>query len=113
METGHTMDWNNWKLLSKDQKYYPLLVRESIHIAIQQPSLNKTICSVPLIIYPDISSIIRPKVKMKADDSLVDAQGIYLFLNKFIQKQICLICRGLYVRKMSIHFYIYIYILVL
>ena len=69
VDTGHTMDWDNWKLLSKDQKYYPLLVRESIQISTHQPSLNKTICSVPLIIYPDISSIIRPKVKMKADGS--------------------------------------------
>jgi hypothetical protein len=66
VETGHVMDWDNWRLLSKDHKYYQLLVRESIQISKHQPSLNKTICSVPLIIYPDISSIIRPKVKMKA-----------------------------------------------
>lgn len=65
LETGHSIDWENWKLLSKDQKYYPLLVRESIQIARYQPSLNRTICSVPLVIYPDVTSIINPKVKMK------------------------------------------------
>jgi hypothetical protein len=67
VETGHVIDWDNWKLLSKDRRYYQLLVRESIHISKHQPSLNKTICSVPLVIYPDISSIIRPKCKMKTD----------------------------------------------
>ena len=65
--TGHTIDCDNWKVLSKDQKYYQLLVRESIQISKHQPPLNKMSRSVPLIIYPDISSIIRPKAKMKAD----------------------------------------------
>ena len=44
VETGHSIGWNNWKLLNKDQKHYSLLVRESIPISKYHPSLNKTVC---------------------------------------------------------------------
>jgi hypothetical protein len=65
VETGHSINWDDWALLGKDRKYYPLLVRESIYITNLQPSLNRTMSSVPLVVYPDVSSIIKPKVKMK------------------------------------------------
>ena len=67
LETGHSINWTNWKLLSKDKKYYRLLVRESIQISKFEPSLNRTVRSVPLVIYPEISSLYKPRVKMKAD----------------------------------------------
>jgi hypothetical protein len=41
--------------LSKDEdsNWYRLLVRESLHILAKQPKLNKTVSSLPLIIYPE------------------------------------------------------------
>ena len=66
MKTGRSMNRSNWKLLSKDQKYHRLLVRESIQISKFEPSLNRTVRSVPLIVYSDSSSLLKPKVKMKA-----------------------------------------------
>ncbi|CAF5057987.1 unnamed protein product, partial [Rotaria sp. Silwood1] len=66
VETGHFIDWDNWKLLSKDHKFYRLLIRESIQISKLEPSLNRTVRSVPLVIYPDSSSLFKAKFKMKA-----------------------------------------------
>ncbi|CAF3087254.1 unnamed protein product, partial [Rotaria sp. Silwood2] len=66
VETGHSINWGNWKLLSKDYKLYRLLIRESIQISKLEPSLNRTVRSVPLVIYPDSSSLFKAKVKMKA-----------------------------------------------
>lgn len=65
LQTGHSFDWNNWKLLSKDRCFYRLLVQESLQISRYAPSLNRTVCSVPLIIYPDGPSLLQPKFKMK------------------------------------------------
>ncbi|CAF3210731.1 unnamed protein product [Rotaria sp. Silwood2] len=42
------------------------LLRESIQISKFESSLNRTVRSVPLVIYPDSSSLFKPKVKMKA-----------------------------------------------
>ncbi|CAF0809978.1 unnamed protein product [Rotaria sordida] len=66
VETGHSIDWDNWKLLSNDQKFYRLLIRESIQISKLEPSLNRTVRSVPLVIYSDSSSLFKTKAKMKA-----------------------------------------------
>ena len=52
-ETGHIIDWKNWIILSKDRHPYRLCVRESLAIAEFQPSLNVTVRSVPLLVYPE------------------------------------------------------------
>lgn len=52
-ETGHSIDWRNWIILSKDRNPHRLCVRESIAIAEFQPSLNVTVRSVPLLIFPE------------------------------------------------------------
>jgi hypothetical protein len=64
-ETNHKIDWKNFKIITKDIKHYRLLVRESLAITHHQPLLNKTVCSVPLVIYPEGLHLKRPKVKMK------------------------------------------------
>jgi len=65
IETNHTINWTDFKVITKDTKHYRLLVRESLAITHQQPSLNRTVCSVPLIVYPEGIQKKRPKVKMK------------------------------------------------
>ena len=52
-ETGHNFDWKNWIILSKDRHPYRLCIRESLAIAELQPSLNGTVRSVPLLVYPE------------------------------------------------------------
>jgi hypothetical protein len=66
LQTGHSFDWENWKMLGKDRCFYRLLVRESLMIARHAPSLNRSVCSVPLVVYPDGPSILQPRVKMKS-----------------------------------------------
>ena len=65
IDTGHEINWKNWKILSKDKKHYRLLIRESLLIQNLQPILNKTVCSVPLIVYPEGLQSSKPKVKIK------------------------------------------------
>ena len=65
IDTGHEINWRNWKILSKDTKRYRLLVRESLLIQNRQPTLNKTVCSVPLIVYPEGLQPYKPRVKIK------------------------------------------------
>jgi hypothetical protein len=50
--TKHKIDWQNWKIIDKDQHPYRLLVRESMAIVDKTPDLNSTTRSTPLIIYP-------------------------------------------------------------
>ena len=52
-ETGHNIDWKNWIILSKDRHPYRLCVRESLAITELEPSLNGTVRSVPLLVYPE------------------------------------------------------------
>ncbi|CAF2205973.1 unnamed protein product [Rotaria magnacalcarata] len=52
-ETGHNIDWTNWIILSKDRHPYRLCVREALAIAEFQPSLNVTVRSVPLFVFPE------------------------------------------------------------
>jgi hypothetical protein len=65
VDYNHTIDWENWKILAKDPRPYRLLVKESLAIQQQQPKLNKTISSIPLIVFPDRLSRLKPRVKMK------------------------------------------------
>jgi hypothetical protein len=62
---NHKINWTDWNIISKDTKYYQLLVRESLAISHHQPILNKTVCSVPLIIYPEGLQTSKPRVKIK------------------------------------------------
>lgn len=61
----HTIDWEGWTIIAKEAHPYRLLVRESLAIAEQKPELNKTVNSVPLIIYPDGMTGRKPKRKRK------------------------------------------------
>ena len=51
--TGHCIDWINWKIISKDQRRFRLLIRESIAIMKYEPDLNRMVQSVPLVIFPN------------------------------------------------------------
>ena len=63
--TGHKIDWHNWSIISKDNTKSRLLIRESLAIIKFKPTLNKTVRSTPLIIYPDGEAAFKPRVKMK------------------------------------------------
>ncbi|CAF1262110.1 unnamed protein product, partial [Adineta ricciae] len=41
-DTGHQLDWEIWKIISKDSHKYRLLVRESLAILKHKPTLNRT-----------------------------------------------------------------------
>ncbi|CAF1407553.1 unnamed protein product [Rotaria sp. Silwood1] len=69
INNNHKIDWENCNIIAKDNKHYRLLVKESLLICNSKPTLNKTICSVPLIIYPE-GLTKKPKVKIK---STIDA----------------------------------------
>ena len=51
--TKHQFDWDNVSLLGGDKHPYRLLIKESLEIACKSPSLNQTIRSAPLVIYPE------------------------------------------------------------
>ena len=63
--TNHNIDWNNWKILRKDRHYYRLLIRETLAIQRHQPSLNRTVQSCPLVVFPMGQVSSKVKVKMK------------------------------------------------
>ena len=52
-ETGHHMDWNNFRVVWQDNHPYRLLIKESLLIQAFEPELNKTTHSVPLVVFPD------------------------------------------------------------
>ncbi|CAF1616287.1 unnamed protein product [Didymodactylos carnosus] len=64
-ETKHRIDWEDWEIVSKDSHKYRLLVRQSLQIQKLNPSFNRTIASVPLIVYPEGLQATKPTVKMK------------------------------------------------
>ena len=66
IEKNHTINWNDWKIISKDCKKYRLLVRESLQILNKKPNLNRTVCSVPLIVYPEGIQTSKPTVKIRS-----------------------------------------------
>ncbi|CAF4271349.1 unnamed protein product [Rotaria sordida] len=51
--TNHKIDWNNWSILDRDNHPYRLLVKESLAITENSPSLNRTTRSIPLVVYPE------------------------------------------------------------
>ncbi|CAF1933014.1 unnamed protein product, partial [Rotaria magnacalcarata] len=64
MNMNHTINWSDWKIISKDCKKYRLLVRESLQILHKKQILNRTMCSVPLVVYPEGLQISKPTVKI-------------------------------------------------
>ena len=65
LETNHQINWKEWKIIFKDEKKYRLLVRESLQILLKKPTLNRTVVSVPLIVFPEGIQIYKPRVKIK------------------------------------------------
>ncbi|CAF3647988.1 unnamed protein product [Rotaria socialis] len=53
IETGHQMNWDNFRIVMEDNHYYRLLIKESLLIKAYEPELNRTTHSVPLIVFPD------------------------------------------------------------
>ncbi|CAF1335161.1 unnamed protein product [Didymodactylos carnosus] len=52
-DTSHSIDWQNWRIMDRDKVEYRLLVKESLLIASFNPDLNRTVRSVPFIVFPD------------------------------------------------------------
>jgi len=52
-ETGHNMNWTDFRVVCQDNHSYRLLIKESLLIKAYEPELNKTTHSVPLIVFPD------------------------------------------------------------
>ena len=65
VNVNHKINWTNYNILAKINKHYQLLVVESLLINNLKPKLNKTVTSVPLIIFPEGLQNVRPRVKMK------------------------------------------------
>ena len=51
--TGHRIDWENVRVLWRDNISYRLLIKESLVIQAHEPQLNRTTHSVPLLIFPE------------------------------------------------------------
>ena len=64
-EQHHQIDWNNIKILDRDTNAYRLLIRESLAIKQYRPSLNRTVNSAPLIIFPEGILTKKPTIKLK------------------------------------------------
>jgi len=65
----------NWKILTKDSRPYRLPIKEPLAIHQQQPELNKTVSSVPLIVFPNGLTGLKPKVKMKQQIRHYEGRG--------------------------------------
>ena len=52
-ETGHHINWSDFRIVWQDENPYRLLIKESLLIQAFQPELNRTTNSVPLIVFPD------------------------------------------------------------
>jgi len=52
-ETGHHMNWSNFRVIWQDNHFYRLLIKESLLIKAYEPELNKTTHSVPLLVFPE------------------------------------------------------------
>ena len=61
----HCIDWHNAKILDKDTNDYRLKIRESLAIKQHNPTLNRTVNSVPLLVFPEGIRFYKPTVKMK------------------------------------------------
>jgi hypothetical protein len=64
-EHKHIINWDKTKILDKDSKPYRLLIRESLAIKQRQPTLNRTVNSVPLLVFPEGLIVKKPTVKIK------------------------------------------------
>ena len=52
-ETGHRINWSDFRIVWQDNNPYRLLIKESLLIQAFQPELNRTTHSVPLIVFPE------------------------------------------------------------
>ncbi|CAF4064415.1 unnamed protein product, partial [Rotaria sp. Silwood1] len=52
-ETGHHMDWSNFRVICQDHRYCRSLIKQSLLINAYEPELNKTAHSVRLLVFPD------------------------------------------------------------
>lgn len=52
-QTGHRMDWENFKVVWQENHTFPLLIKESLVIKAYEPPLNKTTHSVPMFVFPE------------------------------------------------------------
>jgi len=75
VEKNHLINWTEWEIISKDPNRYRLLVRESLHILQKKPTLNRTICSTPLIVYPEGLQSSKPTVKIKLTQNITPPGG--------------------------------------
>ena len=60
------INWKDMKILPKDKNRYRLLMKESLSITKYQSSLNKTTCSVSLIICAEVLQLKTSEVKIKS-----------------------------------------------
>ena len=51
--TNHKMDWENFRILWRDNNTQRLMIKESLVIRAHEPRLNRTTHSVPLLIFPE------------------------------------------------------------
>jgi hypothetical protein len=49
--TSHHIDWQNTRVLWRDNNPYRLLIKESLVIRAHEPQLNRTAHSVPLLVF--------------------------------------------------------------
>ena len=66
LNNNHKIDWYNYNIVAADNKHYRLLIKESLLISKYKPSLNRTTCSAPLIVFPEGLETKKPKVKIKS-----------------------------------------------
>ncbi|CAF1357575.1 unnamed protein product, partial [Didymodactylos carnosus] len=52
-DSFHKIDWDNWRIVDRDNIEYRLLIKESLFILAFKPNLNGTVRSVPLIVFPN------------------------------------------------------------
>jgi hypothetical protein len=64
-EHQHQINWDETKVIDKDSAPYRLLIRESLAIKQTQPILNRTVNSVPLLVFPEGLPVKKPTVKIK------------------------------------------------
>ncbi|CAF0726153.1 unnamed protein product [Adineta ricciae] len=53
VDNQHKINWNDIKIIDKDPQPYRLLIRESLAIKQLKPTLNRTVNSAPLLVYPE------------------------------------------------------------
>lgn len=78
-ELQHNINWLHVKILDKDNHPYRLLIRESLAIQRLEPPLNRTVNSIPLLVYPEGLARNKPNGKIKdqySDNSHCHRTGI-------------------------------------